>query len=620
MPKRPLPFFALLCITLSVINCSAQANKLDSLLEAFQEVSTLKITEQADLYNDLFREYLENDFDSAMYFGKKAEELSIKAGYDKGLGDYYNQQGTYNKDLGNYYTALLWDYKYLEISEKRQEPKSIASAHNNIGIVYKLQENYALALDHLSRSLRIKKQENMEKETASTINNIGNVYFSRNQYDSALLYFFQALNINKKYNQQKFIFINLRNIAETYIKKGMQDSATRFIKEATEILNTNKFNKKQYTEWYILKATYYTAFNNSIQGKAYADSSLSIAVKIGLRNEMLDAYKLLAAIAESEGKTADAYQSLSRYTQLRDSLYKESISAQVSDIQQSYELKKLDADVERLRLEKILLATIFAFALLLVVILTVFLKKRYKTIQLLNLKNQQLSVLDEEKSNLMRLVAHDLKSPLSRINLLSQLLSHKDYKTEEEFLQYTSFITETSRESLEMINKFLSIDRSDWVDIQIHKEPIDVRDLITKKVNRFIPDAQTKNISIIPHIAVNDVVLNTDLQCMRQILSNLINNAIKFAPIGSSIVITVLDDDHHFIFEVKDNGPGIPAEQQKSLFNKYQLLTNKPTGNETSSGLGLYIVKRLVDRLGGEIWVKSEPGKGTSFFVSLPKG
>ncbi|HLP33569.1 MAG TPA: tetratricopeptide repeat-containing sensor histidine kinase [Bacteroidia bacterium] len=619
MPKRPVPLFTLFCITLSVINCSAQTNKLDSLLEAYQQVSTLEITQQADLYNALFREYLENDFDSAMIFGKKAEELSLKASYDKGLGEYYNQQGTYNKDLGNYYTALLWDYKYLEISEKRREPRSIASAHNNIGIVYKLQENYALALDHLSRSLSIKKQEKMEKETASTINNIGNVYFSRNQYDSALPYFFEALNINKKYNQQKFIFINLRNIAETYIKKGMQDSATRYMDAAAEILNTNKFNKKQYTEWYILKATYYTAFNDSKKGKAYADSSMNIAVKIGLRNEMLDAYKLLATIADKEGKTAEAYQSLSRYTQLRDSLYKESISAQVSDIQQSYELKKLDADVERLRLEKILLATIFAFALVLVIILTVFLKKRYKTIQLLNLKNKQLSVLDEEKSNLLRLVAHDLKSPLSRINLLSQLLNHKDYKNEEEFSQYTNFITETSKESLEMINKFLSIDRNDWVDIQVQKEPIDVRDLITKKVNRFTPDAQIKNISIVPHIAVNDVVLHTDLQCMRQILSNLINNAVKFAPFGSSITITVLDDDHHFIFEVKDNGPGIPAEQQKSLFNKYQLLTNRPTGNETSSGLGLYIVKRLVDRLGGEIWVKSEPGSGTSFFVSLPK-
>jgi signal transduction histidine kinase len=620
MPKRPIPLFTLYCFTLSVINCSAQTNKLDSLLEAYQQVNTLEINQQADLYNDLFREYLENDFDSAMFFGKKAEDLSIKAGYDKGLGEYYNQQGTYNKDLGNYYTALLWDYKFLEIAEKRGDARSLASAHNNIGIVYKLQENYVLALDHLSRSLSIKKQENMEKETASTINNIGNVYFSQSQYDSALPYFFQALNINKKYNQQKFIFINLRNIAETYIKKGMQDSATRFIKDATEILNNNKFNKKQYTEWYILKATYYTEFNNSIQGKAYADSSLNIALKIGLRNEMLEAYKLLASIAEKEGKTGEAYHSLKRYTQLRDSLYKESISAQVSDIQQSYELKKLDADVDRLRLEKILLATIIAFALLLVVILTVFLKKRYKTILLLNVKNQQLSVLDEEKSNLMRLVAHDLKSPLSRINLLSQLLNHKDYKNEEEFIQYVNFITETSKESLEMINKFLSIDRSDWVDIEVQKEPIDVRDLITKKVNRFIPDAQTKNISLVPHIAVNEIVLNTDLQCMRQILSNLINNAIKFAPIGSSIVITVLDDDHHFIFEVKDNGPGIPAEQQKSLFNKYQLLTNKPTGNETSSGLGLYIVKRLVDRLGGEIWVKSEPGKGTSFFVSLPKG
>ena len=303
MPKSLYALFTVLNITLSVTICSAQTNKLDSLLEKYQQVNKLSTTEQADLYNDLFREYLENDFDSAMFFGKKAEELSIKAGYDKGLGDYYNQQGTYNKDLGNYYTALLWDYKYLEISEKRREPKSIASAHNNIGIVYKLQENYALALDHLSRSLSIKKQENMEKETASTINNIGNVYFSRNQYDSALPYFFQALRINKKYNQQKFIFINLRNIGETYIKKGMQDSATRFIKEATEILNSNKFNKKQYTEWYILKATYYTAFNNSKEGKAYADSSLSIAVKIGLRNEMLDAYKLMATIAEKEGKT-----------------------------------------------------------------------------------------------------------------------------------------------------------------------------------------------------------------------------------------------------------------------------------------------------------------------------
>lgn len=620
MPKRSIPLFTLYCFTFSVINCSAQTNKLDSLLEAYKQVNTFEITKQADLYNDLFREYLENDFDSAMFFGKKAEELSIKATYDKGLGEYYNQQGTYNKDLGNYYTALLWDYKFLEIAEKRGDARSLASAHNNIGIVYKLQENYVLALDHLSHSLSIKKQENMEKETASTINNIGNVYFSQSQYDSALPYFFQALYINKKYNQQKFIFINLRNIAETYIKKGMQDSANRFIKDATEILNNNQFNKKQYTEWYILKATYYTEFNNSIQGKAYADSSLNIALKIGLRNEMLEAYKLLASIAEKEGKTGEAYHSLKRYTQLRDSLYKESISAQVSDIQQSYELKKLDADVDRLRLEKILLATIIAFALLLVVILTVFLKKRYKTIQLLNVKNQQLSVLDEEKSNLMRLVAHDLKSPLSRINLLSQLLNHKDYKNEEEFIQYVNFITETSKESLEMINKFLSIDRSDWVDIEVQKEPIDVRDLITKKVNRFIPDAQTKNISIVPHIAVNEIVLHTDLQCMRQILSNLINNAIKFAPIGSRIVITVLDDDHHFIFEVKDNGPGIPAEQQKSLFNKYQLLTNKPTGNETSSGLGLYIVKRLVDRLGGEIWVKSEPGKGTSFFVSLPKG
>lgn len=105
-----------------------------------------------------------------------------------------------------------------------------------------------------------------------------------------------------------------------------------------------------------------------------------------------------------------------------------------------------------------------------------------------------------------------------------------------------------------------------------------------------------------------------------QVLDNLISNALKFSPFNRNIWVIVKSDIENkiTIVEVKDEGPGISQEDMSKLFGKFAKLTAKPTNNENSTGLGLSIVKKLVENMKGNIWCESELGKGTSFFLSLP--
>ena len=103
-------------------------------------------------------------------------------------------------------------------------------------------------------------------------------------------------------------------------------------------------------------------------------------------------------------------------------------------------------------------------------------------------------------------------------------------------------------------------------------------------------------------------------------MENLVSNAIKFSQRGTEVGIMSIAEPNRVILEVSDQGPGISLEDQRKLFGKFQKLSARPTGGEHSSGLGLAIVKSLVDKLGGDIEVKSELGKGAIFRVVLPVG
>lgn len=232
-------------------------------------------------------------------------------------------------------------------------------------------------------------------------------------------------------------------------------------------------------------------------------------------------------------------------------------------------------------------------------------------------KNEELLTLNNEKNNLIGIVAHDLKSPLSQINGLLGLLKLTSSGLSPEAMGYIEMIEKSSGRLSDMIAKILDVEAIESKQMNLVFSRVDLVELISTLVERYQYAACQKMINI-HTITQGDVIAHADWGYTEQVLENLLSNAIKFSPTGRNIFIEITASGTQALCQIRDEGPGLTEADKKKLFGKYQKLTAKPTGNETSTGLGLSIVKKFVDAMSGRIWCESQEGEGASFFVALP--
>jgi signal transduction histidine kinase len=149
--------------------------------------------------------------------------------------------------------------------------------------------------------------------------------------------------------------------------------------------------------------------------------------------------------------------------------------------------------------------------------------------------------------------------------------------------------------------------------------PCDLWDTVRQTVEGYRQRARAKRIEL--HFEENNrpSMVAADTTQLVQIMDNLVSNAVKYSPSGKNIYVRVYQVDSRVRAEIKDEGPGISAEDQKRLFGKFARLSARPTAGEHSTGLGLAIVKRLVESMKGEVWCESHPGDGAAFIVELPE-
>jgi signal transduction histidine kinase len=169
-----------------------------------------------------------------------------------------------------------------------------------------------------------------------------------------------------------------------------------------------------------------------------------------------------------------------------------------------------------------------------------------------------------------------------------------------------------------MISKILDFDALEGNRMKIMTEQIKVKDLLNTLKNDLEVTADKKGIKI-TFQANSDLTLNSDHLFLTKIFENIIVNAIKFSKRSSEVFVEVRDLGHKVLFSIRDQGPGFTEEDKALIFKKFQKLSAQPTGGENSTGLGLSILKKYVDLLKGEVWVESEEGKGSTFFITLPK-
>ncbi|MBK6266987.1 transporter substrate-binding domain-containing protein [Marivirga sp. S37H4] len=241
---------------------------------------------------------------------------------------------------------------------------------------------------------------------------------------------------------------------------------------------------------------------------------------------------------------------------------------------------------------------------------------RIKNEKLLN-RNIQLTSLNEERNNLVKILAHDLRTPINHITGLVEVFQIKQTNLPKEDIGLITKIKESANRLNQMIHKILDLDALEGNRMKVIFEEIDVNQLMVELKNSFRQSTENKNIHLDLKLK-ESILFKSDHLFLTQILENLVSNAIKFSDSGSEISLSVEQIDNKVVFKVQDEGPGLTQNDKQLIFSKYQKLSAKPTQGESSMGLGLSIVKKYVELLGGSVWVESEIGKGSQFFVSLP--
>ena len=227
--------------------------------------------------------------------------------------------------------------------------------------------------------------------------------------------------------------------------------------------------------------------------------------------------------------------------------------------------------------------------------------------------------LSEMKSDFVNNMTHEFKTPISTISLASEMLMNKKIQQDpEKAARYAKIIYDENARLQSQVEEVLRIALLDKGEIKIKNKEVDLHKLITKTVHSFNLTVKQRNGIIQTFFYAKEFILSVDRDHVRNVLSNLIDNAIKYSPEAPEISITTRNNDTGIIISVEDKGIGISHKNQKDIFKK---LYRVPTGNihnEKGFGLGLYYVKSIVEMHGGHVKLSSEPGKGSRFDVFLP--
>jgi signal transduction histidine kinase len=226
--------------------------------------------------------------------------------------------------------------------------------------------------------------------------------------------------------------------------------------------------------------------------------------------------------------------------------------------------------------------------------------------------------LNEEKNEFLGIAAHDLKNPLIAVKGYGEMLFEDDELPADLRQEFAKSIVESSERMFNIIKTLLDVNAIEEGKIKINPENVDYRMILDNVVSMYQERAANKSIEIINNSEKDDYYIYADMNILVQVLENIISNAIKFSPKNKRLFTKVFRKDQFVCCSVKDEGPGFSEEDKKKLFGKFAKLSARPTAGEHSSGLGLSIVKKLVELMNGNIYVISEQGKGAEFIVEFP--
>ncbi|MDX2128861.1 MAG: tetratricopeptide repeat-containing sensor histidine kinase [Chloroherpetonaceae bacterium] len=559
---------------------------------------------------------------------------------ERGIASVYMNYGLLLTNRGEYVKAMEIYFNALKIRDALQDTFGMGGIFNNLGLIYEKLEKYDEALAYYRKAEKIARQFDAQTPLAATLNNIGIICERLQKYHEAIQVYEEALSIKEKTGNKRSIAVTISNLANSFRALNQLDLSLTYDQKAIKI-QEEIGDKRSLAISYRAISTTYSMLGQIQKSYFYAQRSREITESIGLREELPKVYLALFDLSSKIGKPDSSNYWIGRYVGIRDSIFNEGMFKRTEELKALYEAEKKELEISALtnqatiaKLEKEQERIIFLGGGLglgaIILLLGINVRQKKKAALELEKQNALLIKLNEElvkanqvKSNLLAITSHDLKNPLQIILGLAELI-HDSKAADESIKKLSSKILSSTDRMYKLILDLLDNAALEQGYIELKQERVNISQLLEEITSTFEAKCTSKNQEMIKEIE-SGLTLQSDSERLTQVFENLLSNAIKYSPSAKRIWIkakrSAMPSTNSEAIEIKfiDEGQGFYEHEKDKIFGQFQKLSARPTAGESSSGLGLSIVKQLVERMGGLIESTSAgKDKGAEFTIYFP--
>jgi len=581
-------------------------------------------------------------------FHDRAISVAIRQNDSLQIGYAHNNLGRILLEVKDFGRAEENFKAALQIFQNIKERPGTAYALRSLSEIHISREDFKGALELLDRAYQIRKSTGDKRATISALLEAASVHRKLKDYAEAENHLNEARDLALDLSDRETDAEILMAMLELNLSAGIRDKVLDLLKTTGEIL------KKLNNELLNLKFLV-------LSGKAYYLIDRPAEAKSVLLNSRMLAEKLNNPIIEKDvieqllKLNPDGNNSIlrSRLKVVENEISQREIIigtekldlqllAQKSEIEkQQLKLKLTEEQVktERRRSDNVVLMILFVTFSIGGVLTALFLiRQRLLNRQLriqnevilrtkaevtevnnrLEIQNRELEELSAEKDSLMGIVAHDLRSPLSHISGFARLIAMEGPLTPVQ-KDYVDRISKTVDHGYRLVSDILNLNNFKNPEDKTQFNEINLKDFSETLFRNYSKIADEKKISLNIQISGESTFI-TDLMLLTRILENLVSNALKFSPLNSIVTVEFSANSNQLTIIVSDSGPGFTEEDISGMFRQFKKLSARPTAGEPSNGLGLAILKRITNKLGGSVELISAPRQSAVFRVIIPKG
>jgi signal transduction histidine kinase len=583
------------------------------------------------LSNLAIYEFKNGDIEKSMSINKEIlQKLDIQKFPELGATIYNVLGQTYFK-AGNTPEAYKHTFQSLILAKKTNNKELITKLNSNMGDLFTYLEDYDEALEFYTLALDGFDAEEQNPTKSSILANLGHIYLYKNNHTKALELLDRSLPMLEKANNTEMLTKAYLAYGAVYFHTNRYADALHYLKKANLFDKPSKDTTNKAFSFLGL-GTIYLALNNITKADEYLNLSLNLYESINNKKGIANTSKALYELNKKKKSEEKALYFLEQAKSYSDSVNNEKSLRDISmwRAKTQFEMEKVilqrQTNLEVAEQKKhIQWAGLGLFLTIVIAILVFSVNKSERKLnkelalqsQNLSEKENKLNKINTNQDKLFSIVGHDLRGPIVSLKQLLGL-ALKDETGVQHFYTFGPKLKKDVDHIYFTLENLLN-----WGKTQMYGEPLYPVQINVKEellaIEYLFRDILDKKSVVIHKEILEGVTLLADANHFKIIFRNLISNALKFTPNNGSIWLTSTEEKDSVVILVKDNGIGMSEEVVHKIFDSSEYFTTFGTNHERGTGLGLTLCREMVHKNNGEIWVRSSPGQGSTFYIRFPK-